>query len=248
MKITWNNIDDFRITRAGNFIKGNNAYYLIDECKYCDEPYFTQRYTYNKGGGRFCSHSCSISHDNQTIRSGENHRDWSGDSKRLGLTSYKTYKSSLSPYGVGCRKNKENHYILDVKCYKCGKWYSPSHSSVRTKISSIVGDTTGDNNLYCSEMCKYTCSTYRRKLYHKGDKRTSDGDIQHQLRKLVLDRDNHTCQICGSTKILHCHHIEPTKLNPIESADMDNCIILCIDCHKRAHKDGECSTGYLSSC
>jgi len=56
-------------------------------------------------------------------------------------------------------------------------------------------------------------------------------------------------QRCGSEdKQLHCHHIDPVKNNPIESADVDNCITFCVDCHKLAHKDKECTTSYLARC
>jgi len=66
--------------------------------------------------------------------------------------------------------------------------------------------------------------------------------VQPELRKLVLLRDNYTCQKCNTSKEdnpdleLHCHHIDPVINNPIESADIDNCITLCKLCHKEIHK------------
>jgi len=39
---------------------------------------------------------------------------------------------------------------------------------------------------------------------------------------------------------LHCHHIDPVSQNPIESADIDNCITLCKECHKEVHKKDDC--------
>lgn len=44
----------------------------------------------------------------------------------------------------------------------------------------------------------------------------------------------------GSTKSLHCHHIEGIRWEPIESADMDKCIAVCKKCHKEIHKQKDC--------
>ncbi|MFW6002463.1 MAG: HNH endonuclease [archaeon] len=55
---------------------------------------------------------------------------------------------------------------------------------------------------------------------------------------MVFERDNYTCQKCLMTKndiSIHCHHIWPLNENPVESADIDTCITLCKDCHKRIH-------------
>ena len=61
---------------------------------------------------------------------------------------------------------------------------------------------------------------------------------------MVFKRDNWTCMNpdCNKSKSefpeleLHCHHIDPVINNPIESADIDNCITLCKECHINAHK------------
>jgi len=62
---------------------------------------------------------------------------------------------------------------------------------------------------------------------------------------MVLKRDNYTCQYgdCGKTiedAELHCHHITGVVQNPIESADMDNCIIFCKEHHVLIHKNKGC--------
>ncbi len=118
--------------------------------------------------------------------------------------------------------------------------YSSKHL-VKAKCQTIKGNMNGSLNLYCSDGCKYSCSTYGQMIYPKGHKLATSREVQSQLRKLVLERDNWTCQKCGETDTLHCHHIDPVKSNPIESADVDNCITLCIDCHKEAHQIDECA-------
>ena len=62
---------------------------------------------------------------------------------------------------------------------------------------------------------------------------------------MVLKRDKYTCQKCekhqNELKVgLHCHHITGIVQNPIESADIDNCITLCKNCHKEVHKLPKC--------
>jgi 5-methylcytosine-specific restriction endonuclease McrA len=65
---------------------------------------------------------------------------------------------------------------------------------------------------------------------------------------MVLARDNYTCQRCGKTKdklseegiALHCHHLEGILWEPLESADMDQCITYCQSCHVKTHQTPDC--------
>ena len=50
----------------------------------------------------------------------------------------------------------------------------------------------------------------------------------------VKERDNHSCQNCGSTKDLHVHHMSGYNLIPNEPI---SCLItLCNVCHKSEHE------------
>jgi len=154
---------------------------------------------------------------------------------------FDTYQPQLEPYGVECRQNEKDSNILEVKCMYCGRWYVPGLLSVKSKIQSINGKIGGESNLYCSDECKKACPTYRQIKYPKDFKINTSREVQPALRKLVLERDNYTCQKCGVTdKELHCHHYEGIEVNPIESADMDMCITLCKDCHNEVHRQDKC--------
>ena len=76
--------------------------------------------------------------------------------------------------------------------------------------------------------------------YPKGFKKSTSREVQPDLRKMVLARDNWECQMCGSDEELHCHHITGVEQNPIESADVANCITFCKTCHKKVHSEKGC--------
>ena len=108
----------------------------------------------------------------------------------------------------------------------------------------IINDNYSDGSeyrLYCSDQCKQECPTYGQQLYPKGHKTTTSREVQPELRQMVLNRDNYTCQKCKKHKDtldvgLHCHHIWPLNESPVTSADIDECITYCVDCHVEVHK------------
>jgi len=159
----------------------------------------------------------------------------------LKTPKYDTYAKQLQLYNIKCRRNKENFNILEVKCVYCNKWYIPTFNSIWAKIKCIKGKQLGESNLYCSDECKQACPTYRQVKYPKGFKKNTSREVQPALRKLVLKRDNYTCQKCYSKENgLHCHHYEGIEINPIESVDIDTCITLCKKCHNEIHKNDKC--------
>lgn len=55
-----------------------------------------------------------------------------------------------------------------------------------------------------------------------------------ERRQKCYDRDNHTCQECGSTdEELHAHHI--TSISDGGSHDIENLTTLCKSCHEEVH-------------
>jgi len=158
------------------------------------------------------------------------------------LSSSKVFKS-LSEY-EDTRLDPKNNDLGQVKCRYCGEYFNPTFSECHARQGVIFRDEKGECNLYCSDHCKQACSTYGQILYPKGFKKSTSREVQPELRKLVLERDNWECQKCGKTQQesqLHCHHIEGIHHNPIESADVDMCITLCRECHKEVHKREGCT-------
>ena len=58
-----------------------------------------------------------------------------------------------------------------------------------------------------------------------------------EWRKLVLERDNHTCRICGTTTNITSHHIKQKSLYPNLFLEIDNGETRCKSCHRLAYVD-----------
>jgi 5-methylcytosine-specific restriction endonuclease McrA len=56
----------------------------------------------------------------------------------------------------------------------------------------------------------------------------------YNWKRIVKDRDNHTCQVCGN-RGTHAHHLDSFREHPESRTDPCNGVTLCADCHKRFH-------------
>ena len=183
----------------------------------------------------------------------ENHPNWKGGYDDIPL--YDTYAYQIE-WCEEVRRNKEDPNILEVKCFKCNKWYIPKISSVGNRLQYLKGNYFGNYNFYCSDQCKNSCSIYRKSIntIMKEDAVRAGRlpwleltrEVQPELRSMVLERDEHKCVKCGSTKDLQCHHILPISIEPLLSADIDNCVILCKECHIEVHKKDGCKYSQLN--
>lgn len=166
---------------------------------------------------------------------------------------YDLYFDRLSKYEE-CQRDPENPELMQVRCkyYDCREWFNPTNAAVQTRLKSIEGKASGENNLYCSQECKDACPLYRMRKdpaekKNKTSKTCRSEILQDELRELVLIRDNYICQGCGRSQKefpdlrLICHHIIPVKVDPGLASDMNNCKTLCEECHKEAHKQPGCT-------
>jgi len=133
--------------------------------------------------------------------------------------------------------------IIQCKCTFCREYFTPTRLQLYNRMGSLSGRYNGENRLYCSNECKDLCPIYGQRINYKDNNITkpdTSRPVQPELRQMVLERDNYTCQICGSSEDLHCHHITGVEINPVESTDIDNCITLCYTCHNKVHSGGQC--------
>lgn len=169
---------------------------------------------------------------------------WKGGITESNLPLYETFSYKLKQYQNVFKVNQDGLILLGVECKYCGKIFVPKATHVNNRLQAIAGRQVGEANFYCSGNCKKACPTYRKIKYEEGEAPMTSREVQPQLRKLVLERDNYSCSICGKNSKdveLHCHHETGVLLNPIESADIDNCITLCKDHHKHVHRLPGCT-------
>ena len=168
-----------------------------------------------------------------------------------GLPLYDTYASKI----ILCepvRRNLKDPNILEVKCTWCGKWFIPSKSLLYNRSEYIKGNPNYNSEcrFYCSGGCKRCCPVWGKtpeQLMKEDAIRVGrlswlelNREVQPQLRQMVFERDEYKCIKCEKTEGLHCHHILPVSTNPLESADVDNCLTVCKECHKEIHKKNGC--------
>jgi len=248
MLFTEKNLKNFKITKNGNFYNTltKKTYYYHYACVNCGYPYLGQN-----NHGKYCNNRCNPIGDNHPMygrmhleeskqkmsknKSKNNNSNWKGGVTHNKTPLYYTYTHQLEPIEQ-CNHDKDPN-ILNVFCVYCGKQFRPTIRQVHNRILGFIKDI---NKFYCSNECKQQCPIYRRRKFYKGQEGYNSREVQPQLRQLVFARDNWTCQKCGNEESLHCHHINPVISDPIESADVDNCITLCVECHKESHKIAGC--------
>lgn len=160
------------------------------------------------------------------------------------FTSESKYRKEIELYEEVKESTDGN---LMCKCAYCGEWFEPVRRQIASRIDAINGKSgkNAENRLYCSQKCKDNCPVYRQHLYSKDQKPATSREVQPELRQLVFERDNYTCQKCSTHRDnlevgIHCHHKEGILWEPIQSADVDMCITLCECCHKEVHSIDGC--------
>jgi hypothetical protein len=245
-------------------------YEYTEKCRGCGEPFLSNV----SSRGLYCCISCARTGKNNPMygkhlseetkkkmsemRKDENHPNWKGGVTKRNLPLYDTYAPKIE-WCEEVRRNAEEPNILEVKCTHCGKWFIPTMRSVCNRVNVLNRTNNGykgEQRFYCSKGCKEACPLYGKTpqtLMKEDAVRAGrlewlemNREVQPELRQMVLERDEYKCRKCGATdKPLHCHHIYPVSINPIESADIDNCMTLCADCHKEVHQKDGCKYGQL---
>jgi hypothetical protein len=192
----------------------------------------------------FCDIRCYGEWRSKNIR-GEKNPKWIGGSDVCG---YDTYAEQIS-FAEDVRRNPDDINIIQVKCAYCGRWFNPSSKQMSARVRVLYGKKggKGEARFYCSDRCKLACPIYKKILHPEGfskkAKSATSREVQPELRQMRLALDDYACQRCQRTideAELHCHHITGIEQNPIESADLDNCITLCKKCHKWSHTQEGC--------
>lgn len=246
MKICWDNIEGIYLTKKGFFRKKQDTYIYKESCARCGGPYLTIK----SKQSIFCGQSCAMSgklvgekhpmYGNKQC--GIQNFNYKGGVTKINIPLYDTYAYQML-YAEEVHRDPENTDWLQVKCAYCGRWFTPKSINVQSRIKALNGTVLGEARLYCSENCKQACPIYYQKKWPKGFRHASSREVDPNLRQMVLERDDWTCQICSKTveeAQLHCHHMDPVAQNLMFQNDMDSCITLCKDCHKEVHTQYGC--------
>ena len=203
--------------------------------------------------------------DANKVKINKQKREYNKTHKKQKALTDKIYRNSLAKYDLfferlskydECRQDPDNPELLQVRCknHNCQNWFNPTNDQVHHRLTAINSINMGEANFYCSDECKNTCPLYGLR-YDPHDKDveqcTRTDNLQDELRDMVFELDNYTCQKCGRNRkdepdlILHCHHIIPRAKELMFSADVDNCITLCEECHSLIHTLPECTYASL---
>lgn len=157
------------------------------------------------------------------------------------IARYKTYGKKLTVDEDPIRG--ENGELL-VRCFRCGKYFSPTNSSVKNRVNAINGTHHGEAHLYCSTECKEACPIYNAK-YNSVSKNSRDDFRFPEWSNTVKERDRYVCQKCGNKENLYAHHILPIATHPQLADDVNNGITLCKECHSEVHQLEGCRYNQL---
>jgi len=124
-------------------------------------------------------------------------------------------------YGLGCKMTPENKQKLQKRMkgnkYTLGRKLTEKH---RQAISA-----------------RMRAHPHRHWLGKFGPESPvwKGGVSDAYVRRIILQRDNFTCRICGfrDPDILEIDHIKPTAIYPELDLDRDNLWALCPNCHRR---------------
>jgi hypothetical protein len=130
--------------------------------------------------------------------------------------------TNIIPY-----KNLQRSFELNNGKYFC-KFHSTQLSSFKEKISKSSQNKTMPSGK--DHWCYNVNITDQERILG----RNILGLMK--WKKLVKQRDNYTCQKCGSIERLNVHHINNYKQFKEQRTDIDNGITLCHKCHKHFHK------------
>jgi len=132
-------------------------------------------------------------------------------------------------YCIHLKKRKNKPYCNVIKeeirfsrCQECGnKEYKPKskvNSLYKNKKSTLKGKSPVKSG----------------KMKNKSNKRIT---VLKETYDYVIKRDNYSCRLCGSTNWIQLHHIYYRSQRKDLINDIDNCIMLCDDCHRLVHSN-----------
>ncbi len=162
MKITWYNIDNYKITKSGKLRhKENKRYFILKEhCLKCGDPYIIYPSQLSRGVGDFCSIECRQF-------DGDKNPNYKGGYFTDDVPLYDNFKH----FNKKIRRNSNDLSILEVQCDFCNKWFIPSLRSM-SQQSQCCNSNCMKNLIYNNKA--YTYDFVKRYFKEEGYTLLSD--------------------------------------------------------------------------
>lgn len=192
--------------------------YTCDECG----TTFRRRPSAVNSEQVFCKKACKDVYQENKVSV---NCDWCGDK----LERIPSTVDGNNFCDMDCRdKHHTDNNTTLVECDECGDTVRKSNWRLRRS-----------DNLFCSTKCQSDYFTGENNGAWVNDREhiemRSSGEY-YEWERNVFERDNHTCQDCGSTNELSAHHIERVSDSPEKMLDVSNGACLCYECHTERHK------------
>lgn len=186
-------------------------------CNKCGKKFEKRSYRINKQN--FCSQKCFNNQDKKIKRE----CDYEECDNIYQAYKYRLEKGKDKCCSFECR-NKNSRDGEYFECKTCGEEFYRRPSSVKRSPCK-----------YCSRECKGIDQSGKNHYAWKDnqDHVTTYYGGWEKRRDKRLEKDNYTCQECGSEKNLHVHHIVPYKNfeDPFKANKQSNLVTLCEKCH-----------------
>lgn len=143
-------------------------------------------------------------------------------------------------------KNMSNGGTIPVTitCDQCGGKIERSFTQSQKRFSFCKQDCRDQwmkNNWNRDLMAQFHPENFVREEHpsYKGGHSKKMGANYHKNKEKVRERDNNTCQVCGTkqknTTQMHTHHIKPRREfnDMVEANKTSNLITLCCVCHPK---------------
>ena len=229
--------------KKGRFIKGNNAGYGFKK----------NNIPWSKGIARSEETKIKISEARKGKYTGINNsfygKHHSKKTKELISEKHKgrnlspdtEFKKGMTPWnkGIPCSQMTKNKISKSNKGIRKGIPFSEQHKinlskALKGRVPGFLGKHwTEENKRKSSEKHKgENCHLWKGGISFE----PYTIEFNKQLKKLIRQRDNYQCQLCGMPECenitkLHIHHIDYNKLNCLPS----NLISLCKSCHMKTN-------------
>lgn len=184
------------------------------ECDSCHKSFKSTKYQLERNGHQLCR-SCAVR---------------SKLEKTLPINSV---WGRLTVIGKGRRGGFS---VCRCECGHIGEYWNTALRSGQTRSCGCLQRDCARENIKHAHFCGEAHPNWKGGIAPERNCIESSKDYQ-DFRKKVMERDEHTCQKCGSKHDVCIHHIYNFESYPDKRTDVNNGIVLCRKCHRNFHHE-----------